>query len=199
MAETITLILFPGAVACELVMTAELLSPKLTVQVATPDGADHADASGLTYRASCAFADVDLEDCAAIVVAGGDLLGIWDNRDLSSLLVRADQRKILLGAICAGPLALAQAGVLAGHRYTQGGYYPPSAVPLWDGAELVRETLVVSDHVITAMPEAHVAFAVEIGVRLGAFDRTAGRRKLGFYTNNYERDWSQVGVVEEEG
>jgi 4-methyl-5(b-hydroxyethyl)-thiazole monophosphate biosynthesis len=196
MRDKVTVILFPGAIACELVISVEILSKRLAIEVATPTGADHVDASGLTYRAHRAFSDVDLDTCRAILIAGGGLLSIKDDAALNALLRRADERRILLGAVCAGPLALAQAGVLVGHAYTQAGVYPESDQYRWDGAELRRELLVESGHIITALPEAHVDFAIAVARRLGVFDDDRDAEiKRGFYKGRYDRDWSKVGPI----
>jgi protein deglycase len=190
------LVLFPGAIAYELATAAQVLSRKFAVEIATPTGDDHVDASGLTYRAHHAFADVAPAECACVLVAGGGLLSIKDNEPLNALLRRASERGVILGAICAGPLALAQAGVLAGHAYTQAGLYPASDQYRWDGAEFRAEPLVVSDHIITALPEAHIDFAIELGKRLGVFvDDDDASRQRGFYRGEYERDWTKVGAV----
>lgn len=197
MTKKVVLILFPGAIAYELLTAAQVLSRKYAVEVATPTGADHVDESGLVYRASGAFADVDVATCAGILIAGGGLLSIRDDASLNALLRRADDRQVVLGAICAGPLALAEAGVLVGHSYTQAGSYPASDQHRWEGAELRREAVVVSGHIVTALPEAHIAFGIEVGNQLGVFEsEEEAERQRGFYRGEYVRDWSKVGPVE---
>ena len=195
-ANKVVLILFPGAIAYELVTAVHLLGAKFAIEVATPTGEDHIDASGLVYRAARAFADVDPGQCAAILVAGGGLLSIKDDAALNFLLRCADRQKAVLGAICAGPLALAQAGVLVGHRYTQAGIYPASDHCRWDGAEFCRDPVVVSDNIITALPEAHIDFGIELGKRLGVFSSEQdAERQRGFLRGNNDRDWSKVGPI----
>lgn len=194
--DTAVFILFPGALAFELATAADVLSRKLAVVIATPDGSDHVDDTGLVYRAQHAYADVDLDRCRCVAIAGGNLFSIKDCQPLNRLLRQADERGLLLGAICAGPLALAQAGVLVGHAYTQAGLYPESDQYRWDGADFRREPLVISGNVITALPEAHIDFAIELGVRLGVFaDSAAAERKRDYYKGRHDRDWTKSGAV----
>jgi protein deglycase len=194
--DRVILVLFPGAIAYELATAADVLGRKLRVEVATPSGADHVDESGLVYRARWSFTEVPIDECRAVVVAGGGLLSIKDDEALNALLRAADARRLVIGAICAGPLALAQAGILRGHRYTQSGLYPASDQWRWDGAEQCAQQLVVSGHIITAVPEAHIDFAIELGRHLGVFpDDAEAERKRDYYKGRHERDWSKVGPI----
>ena len=130
MSQRVLLVLFPGAVAYEVASVAAVLAPPLTVEVITPDGADHVDETGLVFRAQASFTDAERaaggQRVAAVIVAGGNLESILDNQSLGGLLRAVHGRGGLTAAICAGPLALAQAGVLPGHAYVQAGCYPAS-------------------------------------------------------------------------
>lgn len=191
------MVLFPGAVAYELATVAAVVGPHLPIAVITPTGNDHVDETGLVYRAHASFADLEhAEDVSGIVVPGGDLGSILDNEALALLLRSVHQRNGLVAAICAGPLALAQAGVLRGHAYVQAGYYPESTKHIWDGADERRDPVVVSGNVITALPEAHIDFAIEIGRHLGIFaSNQEAELRRDYFKGRFDRDWSKSGPV----
>ena len=198
MSQRVLLVLFPGALAYEVASVAAVLAPRLTVEVITPDGADHVDETGLVFRAQTSFADAEADagEVGAVIVAGGNLESILDNQPLGRLLGSVHGRGGLTAAICAGPLALAQAGVLRGHAYVQAGYYPESVQSIWDGAEERRELVVVSRNVITALPEAHIDFAIAIGQHLGVFaDEAATELRRNYLKGRFDRDWSKSGAV----
>lgn len=200
MPERVVLVLFPGAVAYELASVAAVVAPPLQVEVITPDGADHVDETGLVLRADRSFAEAAAEDLlsgvVAVAVAGGNLESILENEPLGRLLRAIHDRGGLVAAICAGPLALAQAGVLRGHAYVQAGFYPESVQYIWDGAEERRDSVVVSGNVITALPEAHIDFAIAIGQHLAVFaDEAEAEVRRGYLKGRFDRDWSKSGAV----
>lgn len=200
MSERVLLVLFPGAVAYEVVSVAAVLCPPCALQVITPEGEDHVDETGLVLRAQASFAEAERaqgeEGAAAVVVAGGNLESILGNEPLGRLLRSIHDRGGLTAAICAGPLALAQAGVLRGHAYVQAGFYPASMQSIWDGAEERRDPVVLSGNVITALPEAHIDFAIAIGQRLGVFaDDAEAEVRRNYLKGRFDRDWSKSGPV----
>lgn len=189
-------VLFPGAIAYEIVSAIEVLARRLTVRLATPGGRDHEDESGLVYRAHLDFAAATREQPECLVIAGGDLAAIIDDQALFELIRGVDRRGGTLGAICAGPLALALAGVLRGHAYTQAGRYPASMQHVWDGAEFRTDPVVVDGNLVTALPEAQLDFAVEVGRRAGAYpDDAAAESHRSYLHGRRPRDWSLSGPV----
>ena len=132
------LVLFPGCILFETALATELLHPHLPVEVATPDGEAHASSSGLTIAADHALADVDPARYRAVLIPGGDVESVLENDALSELLRRALDGGAVVGAICAGPLLVARAGLLAGRRFIHGfkDWHTDFLAPSWEGAEL---------------------------------------------------------------
>ncbi len=100
-------------------------------------------------------------DFDAIVVPGG-LGGVHklsaDPRVLDAIRAMHQARRWVC-AVCAGPLVLQEAGILAGRRVT---CYPTAAEQL-TAAKRVNERVVVDDHLITSQgPGTSMAFALEI-------------------------------------
>lgn len=176
-------VLYPGCISFEVALAAELLSKKYLIFNATPDGHDLIVASGLPLKAQLSYATVTLSNCRGILVPGGNPDSIAENKEVDRILVEADKAKIPIAAICAGPSLLGKAGILKGRQVAHG--YGPEQLPflkeIFAGARLSDELLVVDDHIITAKPEAHIDFALEIACRLGAVSAAQSRRLRDFY------------------
>jgi putative intracellular protease/amidase len=177
------LILYPGCIAYETSLAAELLNPHFPVQVATPDGAPHLASSGLSIAATLRIADADPAAYRVILVPGGDPESVLEDADLAALLARASESGAWIGAICAGPLLLSRPGLLRGKRFTHGykTWHQEFLAPFWDGAHYVDEPVVRDGNVITAMAEGHVDFAIELLAALDLLDEPARERKRAFY------------------
>lgn len=154
----------------EILLAAHLVGSKSPVDVATPDGADHCGPDGLTFRAVGSYVSIDTSGYGCVLVPGGDAGSVVDDAALRALLARLDAREAVFGAICAGPLLLASSGVLGRHRFTHG-YTPEQHAFLaryWGDACYVEEPVVVDGRIVTAVPRAYAAFAVEIALLAGA-------------------------------
>jgi len=97
---------------------------------------------------------------------------VIQNETLEWILRTAHEAGAAFGAICAGPLFLAKAGILKGRRFTHGydRHDPDFLSPYWAGGTFEDEMIVVDGNIVTAKPEAHIDLAVELlyaaGLRL---------------------------------
>ena len=102
-----------------------------------------------------------------MVVLPGGMPGaatLRDQEDLVRALKNHHQAGKLVAAICAAPIALAQAGLLADKTYT---CYDGFEQQITDG-HYVKELVVVDDRVITSRgPASALAFAYELVDQLG--------------------------------
>lgn len=181
--EKVFVILYPNCISYEVSLAAELLSQKYEIINATPDGQDLTDGSGLPLKSQLSYDQVSLDACKAILVPGGDPGSIVENKVLDNILIDAHEKQILLGAVCAGPLVLAKAGILKGRKIAHG-YGPEQLDFLKDffkEVELTQELFVIEDNIITAKPEAHIDFGVEIGCRLNVVDPSKSGRLKEYY------------------
>jgi 4-methyl-5(b-hydroxyethyl)-thiazole monophosphate biosynthesis len=130
-------------------------------------------------------ADVEIDDVADdaywdVVVLPGGLPGATNLRDdarVQALVRRQHERGGSLAAICAGPIALAKAGVLAGRRVTS---YPGFAPQLGE-VEYLDEAVVTDGTIVTSRgPGTAMAFALALVERLRDPDvaRDVGARML---------------------
>src|SRR5262245_61487071 len=105
-------LLYPGCVAYEVMLAAELMSRVFPLRVVTPDGLDHQGSNGITIRAHMCPASADPSQTAAVLIPGGDPGSVLGNTEIDDFLRAADRHGVLIGAICAGPLLVAKAGLL---------------------------------------------------------------------------------------
>lgn len=189
------LILYPGCIVYETALAAELLHPHLPVEVATPDGQPHAASCGLSIGADIRLADADPDGYRAIILPGGDVESVLESDELSALLRRALAGDAVIGAICAAPLLVARAGLLAGRRFTHGfkDWHTEFLAPYWEGADFVEELVVRDGNLITAMAEGHVDFAVELLAALDLVDEATRERRRRFYKGEIMPSSSPTG------
>lgn len=145
-------------------LAAQLAHEHLPIDLATPDGSDLQGASGLVFRATHSYADLQPDDYQLILIPGGDPKAVMNNKKLDWVLKTASEAGATLGAICAGPLLLAKAGILKGKHFTHGytSLDQDFSSPYWEGGTFEDQMVVVDGNIVTAKPEAHIDFAVEL-------------------------------------
>jgi len=126
---------------------------------------------GRTHGIDHTLAELSGREFDAVVVIGGDGAPkhLWDDPALCAALRRHFARGSIVGGICYGVVALARAGVLAGHRAT---VYPDRRAELEigrGGALLTADSLVSDGNIVTARgPSDAMLLAQAILTRLGA-------------------------------
>lgn len=132
-------------------------------------------AHGMAMMAEMLMVDVNAEDYSGIILPGGP--ASWLLRDTPGVLslVRAMHKaEKLVAAICAAPIALEAAGVLAGRRVT---CYPGVEGDLQSAAEVVAEPAVTDGLLVTGRgPGAALEFGFALGAALGKAEQVAALR-----------------------
>jgi putative intracellular protease/amidase len=155
-------IFYPDCIEFEAILAAQVLhGENLAIDIATPDGADYLGPSGIALRATHAYADVHAEEYQVVIVPGGDTKSVLENETLIGILRAANDSGATFGAICAGPLLLARAGLLKGRRFTHG-YGLDSPLPYWQDGRYEDQPVVVDGNIVTAKAQAHIDFAIEV-------------------------------------
>ena len=155
-------IFYPHCIEFEAILAAQVLhGENLTIDVATPEGADYDGPSGIALRATHSYADVHPDEYRVVIVPGGNTKAVLGNETLMRILKMANDAGATFGAICAGPLLLARAGLLKGRRFTHG-YGPDSLLPDWQGGTFEDLPVVVDGNIVTAKPQAYIDFAIEV-------------------------------------
>jgi putative intracellular protease/amidase len=158
----VLVIFYPDCIEFEAILAAQVLhGENLTIDVATPDGTDYLGPSGIALRATHRYANVRPEEYRAVIVPGGDTKSVLENETLLGILRTAHASGATIGAICAGPLLLARAGLLKGRRFTHG-YGPDSPLPYWKDGYYENQPVVVDGNIVTAKPQAYIDFAIEV-------------------------------------
>lgn len=185
---SIIAVLYPGCIFFELALALELLSKRYEIIFATPDGLEHPASNGATLRAQTSYKLADLSNFKAVLVPGGNPDSVKDNTDLDLLLQNANKKEIWLAAICAGPVLLAKAGILKGKRIAHG--YGSQQLEFlksyFEGVELTNEKWICDGNILTAKPDAHIDFAVELACHLGAIESSQNSRFKYYYRGALE-------------
>lgn len=112
--------------------------------------------------------EVTQEDADAIIIPGGNSYTAMGNESLKKLLKDFAATGKVMGAICHGPVLLAEAGVLEGQAFTSNVGEKEEQFALFKGS-YVKEDVVKSGPFITATGNAYVEFAFAVAKELGIF------------------------------
>ena len=162
-----TMVLFyPGCIEFEVMLAAEILNGKYPVEVKTPDGTDHTGSNGMVFKSSGAIESIDPRSYKVGLIPGGDPGVLIGNSGLNKKLVEMHSQGAALGAICAGPVVLEQAGLLKGKRIAHG-YKGPQLQFLnekgfFKETVLTDESVITENQIVTARPDSFIDFAIEI-------------------------------------
>jgi len=126
---------------------------------------------GLTVVADVPLGSVRAGEYDALIIPGGDPDVLLDRDEVSALIREFNNCGKLVGAICAAPVHLARAGVLAGKRYTTS--LRENRRGLFDWSRNTGEPVVVDGNIVTGKGEAFVHFAFTVLEQLGAYQDIA--------------------------
>jgi putative intracellular protease/amidase len=181
--SSVVAILYPGCIFFELALVLELLAKDYQIVYATPDGLPHKASNGAIFNITLSYKEIDLQNAKAVLMPGGNPDSIKDNTDIDKVLSDAHQRGLLIAGICAGPSILAKAGILKGRTIAHG--YQSAQLEflktIFEGVTLTDHPFVCDQNIITAKPDAHIDFAVEIACRLGSVDASKANRVKDYY------------------
>ncbi|KQY30156.1 thiamine biosynthesis protein ThiJ [Caulobacter sp. Root487D2Y] len=135
------------------------------IEIATPDGEPQTSMGGVLAAADYKFADPVLADAEVFLLIGSDAWIDYDDKALFSLLRQAQADGKVIGAICAGTVAAARAGLLAGKAHTSNDHaWLAKVAPDYAGAERYVDTpkAVTDGKLVTAAGSAPVTFSAAI-------------------------------------
>lgn len=180
MKKKVAVLLAPGFEEIEASTPIDVLRRlEMDVRLLSIDSLEVEGAHGLVVKAEALLKDHMNDDWDALVLPGGGP-GAWnlrDNDNVIEVVKRCYAEGKIIGAICAAPIVLARAGMIAGKKITA---YPAPPVDE-DVKEAVHtHKLVEKDGtIITGRgPGAAMAFAYALGAALGvAEDRLDSLKK----------------------
>lgn len=176
-------VFYSGCIEFEIMLAIELLREGFAIESCSPAGGLHISQSGLRFQTDYAFEQVNPADYRAMLIPGGDPYDLLENTDIDRLLRTAAEQGVTLAAICAGPLIPAKAGLLKGKRFTHGygDAHREILAPYWEGAHYQDSPWVRDGQLLTAQPQAHIDFAVELAVDLGVIARDKAEHYKQYY------------------
>ncbi len=147
MPKRVIILLHPGFEEMEAVAPIDLLGRAgvEVVQASTGDDPAVTGRSGITLRAGVRLDAVVDEDFGAVILPGGPgIAGLRGDERITGLLRRHHRRGALVACICAAPLILLDAGLIAGVPHTA---HPSTAEELPDALE---DPVVWSNRILTS-------------------------------------------------
>ena len=106
------------------------------VRIATPDGGPQTSIGGVRAAADAAFREIGPKDAEVFLVIGSDAWPSFQDQDFFALLREALASGAVVGAICAGTVAAARAGLFNGRAHTSNDRdWLAKIVPGYAGAE----------------------------------------------------------------
>ena len=135
------------------------------VEIATPDGEPQTSIGGVLAAADYRFSDPALADADVLLLIGSDAWTGYRDDAVFGLLRQAHADGKIIGAICAGTVAAARAGLLAGRAHTSNGAdWLAEQAPGYVGADrYVDSAKAVTDgRLVTASGLAPVTFSAAI-------------------------------------
>lgn len=146
-----------------------------SVRIATPGGVEVASIGGVRAAADLAFDAVDPGEAEVLLVIGSVRWVAVEDPAVTALLRRARAAGLVLGAICAGTLAAARAGLLDDRPHTSNSLaFLRDRAPAYGGAAFYRDQprAVTGGRLVTAPGSAPASFAVAV-LRLALPEREA--------------------------
>ncbi len=115
-------------------------------------GRDINTAEGFTVKADIAVEDIAPEEVRALIIPGGPINNVMGT-ETASLLTAAADHGAVIGAICGGVELLEKCGILEGRS----------------SVHTTESDVTTDGKIVTALPNAYVDFAVEVGKLLDVF------------------------------
>lgn len=157
------IILGNGFEEIEAIATCDILRRGgVEVMLAGVGGREITGGHGITVKADCLAADIDIKNAEMLVVPGGmgGVKSIEGSRIALEKLAQAHERGVRLGAICAGPGVLARLGMLRGVKAV----CYPGLENTMNGGIMDKRSSAVTDRLITTGrgPGASLDFGLEL-------------------------------------
>ncbi|PEW65855.1 glutamine amidotransferase [Bacillus cereus] len=124
--------------------------------------------TGLQVQPHIEVSEVRVDEYEGILIPGGEEGQLEDAKPLFSIIRQFHEQEKLVAAICAGPYALAKAGLFKGISYTATIDY--QKFDCFSVENFVYEEVVKHSNIITAQGHAFVPFGIVIASYFGVAD-----------------------------
>ncbi|EJQ49583.1 Uncharacterized protein BWINRASL_03428 [Bacillus mycoides] len=131
--------------------------------------------TGLQVQPHIELSEVHVEEYEGILIPGGEEVHLKDAELLFSIIRQFSEQEKLVAAICAGPYALARAGLFKEISYTATIDY--QKLDCFSVENFVYTEVVQHSHIITAQGHAFVPF----GIAIASYFGVANEHNINFY------------------
>ncbi|MBR2565566.1 MAG: DJ-1/PfpI family protein [Paenibacillus sp.] len=148
--------IYDGYVSFEIMLATYLLKTKgdiITIGMTSDPVKSY---EGLIVTPHHSMDEVDHRDIEVLIVPGGDIRELQQNKQVITLLQMLEGDRKFIGAICSGVDLLNQAGILEGKQHTS-------------NDTTHSDTYVVHNNIITAKANGYVDFALALGQMTGIY------------------------------
>lgn len=165
---TTYIMIYEGFVNFEIVLSMHLLKTAGEVKTVGVDDKWCKSAEGLTVVPDMTMDQVSFGEEDVFIIPGGNPAVLDGNEAFYKLIRQANDKEICLGAICAAPIHLAKAGVLADREYTTS--LNVQEVEGFNADMYVHQNVVVDEHIVTAQPTGYAEFAIVLGQIMAIYE-----------------------------
>lgn len=153
------ILIYEGFAQFEVVLASYFLGTKTDIVTVGIDEKTVASSEGFLTTPHITLSQIDIDEIKTFIIPGGDPEKLNSDKLLDLIKSLSSKNKVI-GAICAGTLQLAKAGVLNGKKYT-------TVFNIEENTEFPRdsfnnENIVIDGNIITAKGNAYVDFALKI-------------------------------------
>lgn len=159
---------YPGYVNFEVVLAAYFFKSVGEVEIVGLTEEVIESAEGFPTKPHRVLSDLSTEEVEVFIVPGGDPAVLEKSQGFYNFLGKLKETDCCIGAICAGPVHLARAGILNDRRFTTS--LEPATMPEFSAGDFVQAPVVVDGKIVTANPEGYVDFALALGRVMNIFE-----------------------------
>ncbi|ALQ69228.1 DJ-1/PfpI family protein [Bacillus thuringiensis] len=173
--KKIILFVYPTFAEFEITVATALLKKKYEIITAGLTKELIISETGLKVQPHMELSEVRVDEYEGIIIPGGDAIHMKGAEVLFSVIRQFHEQEKLVAAICAGPYAIAKAGLCKEISYTVTMDY--KKLDCFPVENFVYEEVVKHSNIITAQGHAFVPFGIAIASYFGA----ANEHNINFY------------------
>ncbi|WP_105616342.1 DJ-1/PfpI family protein [Vallitalea okinawensis] len=162
------ILIYEGFANFEVVIASLLLKSKGDIITIAVDDNPITSCEGFKYVPHKLVKDIDINDVGVLLIPGGDPNELYDKKEVYDLVRRANNEKAIIGAICAGPVHLAKAGIIQDVKYTVS--KDERSLKYFNKDNYEGSNVVVDGNIVTAKPTGYVDFGIELGKLISIYD-----------------------------
>lgn len=162
-------LIYDGFAQFEIIFTCLFMKKKGDIIPVGIDEKDVRSIEGFIIKPTQQIKNLDLDKVDLLVIPGGEAKNIYNNSFLDELLVRLNEKKKVIAAICAAPVKLAKAGILDGKKFTVDKPELKEFKEYFKNSFFVNDNVVIDQNIITAKPCGYIDFALEISKKMGIY------------------------------